>query len=142
MANTLGIIKPDAMRRKLAGKIIAEIENAGLILRGMKVLRLTREQAEKFYAVHEQKPFFKSLVEFMTSGPIVVIVIGGHRSIERWRDLMGATDPARAKYKTIRREYGTSIEKNVVHGSDSEETARAEVAFFFSEDEILPKETT
>jgi len=140
VANTLGIIKPDAVRRKLAGKIIAKIESAGLIIRGMKVLKLTREQAEKFYAVHEQKPFYASLVEFMTSGPIIVMVIGGHRSIEHWRDLMGATDPAKAAYNSIRREFGTSIEKNVVHGSDSETTARTEVAFFFDEHEILPKE--
>jgi nucleoside-diphosphate kinase len=139
MANTLGIIKPDAVRRKLAGKIISKIENAGLILRGMKVLKLSREEAQKFYAVHESKPFYKSLVEFMTSGPIIVMVIGGHGSIEKWRELMGATDPAKAKYNTIRREYGTSVEKNVVHGSDSEETAKAEVAFFFKDDEILPK---
>ena len=140
MANTLGIIKPDAVRRKLAGQIIARIEKAGLVLRGMKVLRLNRDQAEKFYAVHEGKPFYQSLVEFMTSGPIIVLVIGGHGSIQRWRDLMGATDPAKAKYNTIRREFATSIEKNVVHGSDSEATAKTEVAFFFREDEILPKE--
>jgi len=140
MANTLGIIKPDAVRRKLVGKIIAKIENSGLIIRGMKALRLSREQAERFYAVHQDKPFYKPLVEFMTSGPIVVMVLGGHGSIERWRDLMGATDPAKAKYNTIRREFGTSIEKNAVHGSDSEQTARTEVAFFFREDEILPKE--
>jgi nucleoside-diphosphate kinase len=139
MANTLGIIKPDAVRRKLAGKIISKIENAGLILRGMKVLKLGREEAERFYAVHESKPFYKSLVEFMSSGPIIVMVIGGHGSIEKWREIMGATDPAKAKYNTIRREYGTSVEKNVVHGSDSEETAKAEVAFFFGDDEILPK---
>jgi nucleoside-diphosphate kinase len=140
LANTLGIIKPDGVRRKLVGKIITKIENAGLILRGMKALRLTREEAEKFYAVHEGKPFFRPLVEFMTSGPIVVLVIGGHGSIERWRELMGATDPAKAKYNTIRREYATSIEKNVVHGSDNPATAKTEVAFFFNEDEILPKE--
>ena len=140
MANTLGIIKPDGVRRKLVGRIVAEIEEAGLILRGMKILRLTREEAERFYAVHETKPFFKHLTEFMSSGPIVVIVVGGHGSIERWRDLMGATDPAKAKYNTIRREYGTSVEKNVVHGSDSAATAKSEVAFFFREEEILPKE--
>jgi nucleoside-diphosphate kinase len=140
MANTLGIIKPDAVRRRLVGRIIHRIEQAGLILRGMKVLRLSPEQARRFYAVHENKPFYKSLVEFMTSGPIVVMVIGGHRSIERWRELMGATDPAKANYNTIRREFGTSIERNVVHGSDSPETARVEVGFFFSDDEILPKE--
>jgi nucleoside-diphosphate kinase len=139
MANTLGIIKPDAVRRKLIGKIIEKIEGSGLIIRGLKVLKLSREQAERFYAVHEEKPFYRSLVEFMTSGPIVVMVIGGHGSIERWREVMGATDPAKAKYNTIRREYGTSIEKNVVHGSDSEATAKMEVAFFFKDDEILPK---
>lgn len=139
MANTLGIIKPDAVRRKLAGKIISKIEKSGLILRGMKVLKLSKDQAQKFYAVHEAKPFYKSLVEFMTSGPIIVMVIGGHGSIEKWRELMGATDPAKAKYNTIRREFGTSVEKNVVHGSDSEETAKSEVAFFFRDDEILPK---
>lgn len=140
MANTLGIIKPDGVRRKLAGKIISKIEDSGLILRGIKTLRLSKGQAEKFYAVHEGKPFYSTLVEFMTSGPIIVMVLGGHGSIEKWRDLMGATDPAKAKYNTIRREFGTSIEKNVVHGSDGPETARTEVAFFFREDEILPKE--
>ncbi len=140
MANTLGIIKPDGVRRKLVGKIIDKIENAGLIIRGLKTLKLSREQAEKFYAVHETRPFYKSLVEFMTSGPIVVMVIGGHGSIERWRELMGATDPAKAKYNTIRREFATSVEKNVVHGSDGPDTAKTEIAFFFKEDEILPKE--
>lgn len=140
MANTLGIIKPDGVRRKLVGRIVSRIEGSGLILRAMKVVRLSRVDAEKFYAVHEGKPFYRSLVEFMTSGPIVVIAIGGHGSVERWRDLMGATDPAKAKYNTIRREFGTSVEKNVVHGSDSPETAQAEVAFFFRENEILPKE--
>ncbi|UCE23199.1 MAG: nucleoside-diphosphate kinase [Candidatus Zixiibacteriota bacterium] len=140
MANTLGIVKPDGVRRKLVGNIMGRIENVGLILRGLKVVRLEKEEARKFYAVHEGKPFFNSLIEFMTSGPIVVMVIGGHDSIERWRDLMGATDPAKARYNTIRREFGTSVEKNVVHGSDSPVTARAEVAFFFKDDEILPKE--
>ena len=140
MANTLGIVKPDGVRRKLVGQVIQKIEHAGLVIRGLKALRLTREDAERFYAVHEGKPFFKPLIEFMTSGPIVVMVIGGHDSISRWRELMGATDPAKAKYNTIRREFGTSIEKNVVHGSDGEATSKTEVAFFFREDEILPKE--
>ncbi len=140
MANTLGIVKPDGVRRKLVGTVLSRIERAGLIIRGLKTLRLSRQQAEKFYAVHEGKPFYKPLVEFMTSGPIVVMVIGGHGSIERWRELMGATDPAKAKYNTIRREHATSIEKNVVHGSDSPATAKSEIAFFFDEDEILPKE--
>jgi nucleoside-diphosphate kinase len=140
MANTLGIIKPDGVRRKLVGTVLSKIESSGLILRGMKVLSLSRDDAERFYAVHKEKPFYKSLVEFMSSGPIVVLAIGGHGSIELWRDLMGATDPAKAKYNTIRREYGTSIENNVVHGSDSPETAKTEISFFFNEDEILPKE--
>lgn len=140
MANTLGIIKPDGVRRKLVGNVIGRIEKSGLVIRGLKTLRLSRDQAQKFYAVHEGKPFYKPLVEFMTSGPIVVMVIGGHGAIEQWRDLMGATDPAKAKYNTIRREYGTSIEKNVVHGSDSAATAKAELAFFFRDEEILPKE--
>ena len=140
MANTLGIIKPDAVKRNLVGKIVTKIEFSGLILRGMKVVKLTKEEAQRFYAVHESKPFYNSLVEFMTSGPVVVMVLGGHGAIERWRDLMGATDPAKAKYNTIRREFGTSVEKNVVHGSDSPETAKAEVAFFFRDNEILPKE--
>lgn len=139
MANTLGIVKPDGVKRKLVGTVISKIEKAGLILRGMKVLKVSKDEAQRFYAMHEGKPFYKSLIEFMTSGPIVVMVIGGHGSIERWRDLMGATDPAKAKYNTIRREYATSIEKNIVHGSDSEATAKAEVAFFFKDDEILPK---
>ena len=141
MANTLGIIKPDGVKRKLVGTVVNRIEKDGLILRGMKVLRLSKGEAEDFYSVHEDKPFYKSLVKFMTSGPIVVMVIGGHGSIERWRDLMGATDPAKAKYNTIRREYGTTVEKNVVHGSDSPETAKKEVAFFFNDEEVLPKET-
>jgi len=140
MANTLGIIKPDGVRRKLVGKVISKIENADLVIRGLKVMRLSRSDAERFYAVHEGKPFFKSLVEFMTSGPIVVMVLGGHGSIERWRELMGATDPAKAKYNTIRREFATSVEKNIVHGSDSPATAKTEVTFFFKDDEILSKE--
>ncbi len=140
MANTLGIIKPDGVRRKLVGKVIGKIESSGLIVRGMKVVKLSKPQAEQFYAVHEGRPFYKSLVEFMTSGPIVVMVLGGHGSIERWRELMGATDPSRAKYNTIRREFGTSVEKNVVHGSDSTATAKTEIAFFFKDGDILPKE--
>ena len=140
MANTLGIIKPDGVRRRLVGTVLSRIENSGLILRGLKVLRMSKDDAERFYAVHEGKPFYKTLVEFMSSGPIVVLAIGGHGSIERWRELMGATDPAKARYNTIRREFGTSVEKNVVHGSDSPETAKTEIAFFFREDEVLPKE--
>jgi len=140
LANTLGIIKPDGVRRKLIGRVIERIEREGLVIRGLKALRLSRDRARQFYAVHEGKPFYNGLVEFMSSGPIVVMVIGGHEAIGRWRALMGATDPAKASYNTLRREFGTSVEKNVVHGSDSEATARTEIAFFFSDDEILPKD--
>jgi len=140
VANTLGIIKPDGVRRKLIGRVIERIEREGLVVRGLKVLRLSKDRDRKFYAVHEGKPFYDGLVEFMTSGPIVVMAIGGHDAINRWRGLMGATDPAKAAYNTLRREFGTSVEKNVVHGSDSEANARVEVAFFFSDDEILPKD--
>lgn len=140
MSNTLGIVKPDGVRRKLVGTVISRIERSGLVLRGLKVVQLDRERAEQFYDMHRDKPFYRSLVEFMTSGPVVLMVIGGHRAIDRWRDLMGATDPARARYGTIRRELGTSIERNVVHGSDSPESARREVSFFFADDDVLPKE--
>jgi nucleoside-diphosphate kinase len=140
VANTLGIVKPDGVRRKLVGDVISRVERAGLVVRGLKVVQLDCERAERFYDMHRDKPFFRSLVEFMTSGPVVLMVVGGHRSIDRWRELMGATDPARARYGTIRREYGTSIERNVVHGSDSPESARREVSFFFTDDEVLPKE--
>jgi len=138
MENTLGIIKPDGVQRKLVGRIIGKIERAGLVIRGIKILQLAREQAETFYAVHEGKPFYEPLVEFMTSGPIVVLVISGDNAIERWRELMGATDPAKARYNTIRREFGTSIQKNTTHGSDSPATAKTEVAFFFRDEELLP----
>lgn len=142
MENTLGIIKPDGVQRKLVGKIINRIEHAGLIIRGIKTLQLTKDQAETFYAVHEGKPFYEPLVEFMTSGPIIVLVISGDNAIERWRELMGATDPAKAKYNTIRREFGTSVQKNTTHGSDSPTTAQTEVAFFFHEEELLPAGTS
>ncbi len=140
MTNTLGIVKPDGLRRKLIGRVISRIEEAGLIIRGLKTVRLTRPQAEEFYAVHRGKPFYPTLVEFMTSGPIVVMVIGGDDAINRWRALMGATDPAKAAAGTIRRDFGTSVEKNVVHGSDAPETARVEIAFFFTNEDLLPTE--
>jgi nucleoside-diphosphate kinase len=142
MENTLGIIKPDGVQRKLVGQIISRIEHTGLIIRGIKTLQLTKEQAETFYAVHEGKPFYEPLVEFMSSGPIVVLVISGDHAIEQWRELMGATDPAKAKYNTIRREFGTSVQKNTTHGSDSPTTAKTEVSFFFHEEELLPVGTS
>jgi len=129
---TLAIIKLDAVRRHLIGAIIQRYEQAGLIPIGMKLLRLTREEAEGFYYVHKQRPFFDSLCGFMSSGPIVVLALEGENAIQRHRDLMGATDPAQAAEGTIRRAYGTHIEHNAVHGSDSTESARFELSYFFS----------
>lgn len=134
---TLAIVKPDATRRNLTGAIVDRIEKAGLRITAMKRLRLTREQAEAFYAVHRERPFFDSLCTFMTSGPVVVMVLEGEDAIRRWRDLMGATDPARAAPGTIRADFAESIEANSVHGSDSPETAAREVPFFFAEIEIV-----
>ena len=129
---TLAIIKLDAVRRHLIGVIIQRYEQAGLIPIGMKLLRLTRDEAEAFYYVHKQRPFFDSLCSFMSSGPIVVLALEGENAIQRHRDLMGATDPAKAAEGTIRKAYGTHIEHNAVHGSDSAESAQFELAYFFS----------
>jgi len=129
---TLAIIKLDAVRRHLVGAIIQRYEQAGLIPIGMKLLRLTEAQAEAFYYVHKQRPFFDSLCSFMSSGPVVVLALEGENAIQRHRDLMGATDPAKAAEGTIRKAYGTHIEHNAVHGSDSAESARFELAYFFS----------
>ncbi len=134
---TLAIVKPDATRRNITGAIIDRIEKSGLRIVAMKRLRLGREQAEAFYAVHRERPFFDSLCTFMTSGPVVVMVLEGEDAIRRWRELMGATDPAKAAPGTIRAEFAESIEANSVHGSDSPETAAREVPFFFSEIEIV-----
>jgi nucleoside-diphosphate kinase len=140
VTNTLGIVKPDGVRRKLVGRIISRIEEAGLVICGVKTVRLTRPRAEEFYAVHRGKSFYPTLMEFMISGPIFVMAISGDDAINRWRALMGATDPASAAADTIRRDFGTSVENNVVHGSDGPETARAEIAFFFTNEELLPTE--
>lgn len=129
---TLSIIKPDAVSRGLTGKIIARFEEEGFRIVAMRKLRLTRQQAEGFYAVHRERPFFADLVEFMTSGPVVVQVLESDRAIERNREVMGATDPAKAADGTLRKLYATSIQNNAVHGSDAPETARTEIAYFFS----------
>lgn len=129
---TLAIIKPDAVGRRLVGTIIQRYEQAGLIPIGMKLLRLTKAEAEGFYYVHKQRPFFDSLCSFMSSGPIVVLALEGENAIQRHRDLMGATDPAKAAEGTIRKAYGTHIEHNAVHGSDSPESALFELSYFFS----------
>jgi len=129
---TLAIIKPDAVGRHHIGAITMMYEKAGLIPLGMKLMRLTKAQAEAFYYVHKQRPFFDSLCSFMSSGPVVVLVLEGEDAIKRHRDLMGATDPAKAANGTIRKAFGTHIEHNAVHGSDSAETAQFELAYFFS----------
>lgn len=131
METTLSIIKPDAVRRNLIGKIVARFEAAGLQVVAARMMHLSRRDAEAFYAVHRERPFFKDLVDFMVSGPIFVQVLYGEGAIARNRDLMGATDPKKASPGTIRADFAESIDANAVHGSDSAETARAEVAFFF-----------
>ena len=134
---TFSIIKPDATGRNLTGAINALIERAGLRIVAQKRLRMSREQAETFYAVHRARPFFGELVEFMTSGPVVVQVLEGEDAIAKYREIMGATDPAKAERGTIRAQFATNIERNAIHGSDSPENARVEVAFFFSTSELL-----
>ena len=137
MERTLAIIKPDAVERNLVGEIIKAIESEGLTISAMKMLRLTKEQAEGFYRVHRGKPFFESLTNYMSSGPVVVMVLSGENAIERWRRLMGATDPAKADEGTIRRRFGLNIERNSVHGSDSTASADYEIGYFFNALEIV-----
>lgn len=134
---TFSIIKPDATRRNLTGKILTCFEEAGLRVIASKRLRLTRAQAEGFYAVHKERPFFNDLCAFMTSGPVVVQVLEGENAIARNREVMGATDPAKAEKGTIRALYAESIEANSVHGSDAPETAAQEIAYFFAAVEIV-----
>ena len=134
---TLSIIKPDATRRDLSGQINARLEAAGLRIVAQRRLRLTRAQAEAFYAVHEERPFYRSLCDFMTSGPVVVQVLEGEGAVERHREVMGATDPAKADPGTIRKDFAESIEANSVHGSDSPENAAIEIAYFFAGNEIV-----
>ena len=134
---TFSIIKPDATARNLTGAINAMIEAAGLRIVGQKRVRITRDQAETFYGVHRERPFFGELVDFMTSGPVVVQVLEGENAIARYRDVMGATDPAKAAEGTIRKRYAQSIGENSVHGSDAPDTAVKEIAQFFSGNEIV-----
>ena len=138
MERTLAIIKPDAMRRRLAGDIIKRIEASGLEIRALKLMHLTLAQAGAFYEVHKARPFYSSLCEYMSSGPVLIAVLTGEGAIARWRDLMGATDPAKAAAGTIRKDFGENIEQNAVHGSDAPETAAHEISFFFSALEIVP----
>ena len=134
---TLSIIKPDATARNITGKINAMIEDAGLRIVAQKRLRLTKQQAEEFYAVHKERPFYNDLVAFMTSGPVVVQVLEGDDAVKRYREVMGATNPDEAAEGTIRQKFAESIEANSVHGSDAPETAKEEIKFFFSDDEIV-----
>ena len=133
---TLSIIKPDAVKRNITGKIIQKFEDGGLSIIAQKRMLLTREQAEAFYSVHKERPFYNDLVSFMTSGPVVVQILEGDNAIQRNRDIMGATNPEEADSGTIRAEYALNIEANSVHGSDSEDNAVIEISFFFDPSEI------
>jgi nucleoside-diphosphate kinase len=128
---TLAIIKPDALKARYAGKILQRIEEAGFIIRAMRLLNLSKKEAEGFYAVHRERPFFASLTSFMSSGPVIVVALEAPDAIRKWRTLMGATDPAKADPGTLRKEFGASIENNATHGSDAPETAAFELGYFF-----------
>ena len=137
MERTFAIIKPDAVAAGQAGAILAAIEENGFKIRGMKMKRLSRTEAEGFYAVHKERPFFGSLVTFMTEGPVIVLALERDNAIAKWRELMGATNPANAAEGTLRKRFAASIERNCVHGSDAPETAAVEIPFFFSASELL-----
>ncbi len=136
---TLSIIKPDAVAADKVGPIIATIEAAGLHVVAMKMTRITKDQAAIFYAVHKDRPFYRSLIEFMSSGPIVAMVLEGDNGVDAYRKLMGATDPAKALPGTLRKEFGTSLDRNAVHGSDSLENAKKEISFFFTPAQIYSR---
>ncbi len=136
---TLSIIKPDAVAADRIGAIISRFEEAGLRVVGARMLQLSQSQAEEFYAVHRERPFYKDLVGFMTSGPVVVQVLEGDNAIERNREIMGATDPKKADKGTIRADFASNIEENAVHGSDGAETARDEIAFFFADGDLCTR---
>lgn len=131
LERTLAIIKPDAVDRRLAGRVIQRIEEAGFQIRAMRLVHLTPREAEGFYAVHRARPFFASLTAFMSSGPVIVMVLEAPEAIKTWRTLMGATDPAKADAGTLRKEFAQSIERNATHGSDALDTAAYEIGFFF-----------
>ena len=137
MERTFAIIKPDAVAAGKAGAILAKIEENGFKIRGMKMTRLSQAQAEGFYAVHKERAFFNGLVTFMTEGPVVVLALERENAIAKWRELMGATNPANAAEGTIRKQFAENIERNAVHGSDAPETAAVEIPFFFAASELL-----
>lgn len=136
---TLSIIKPDGVQKNLIGEICSRFEKAGLEIVAARMMRLTKEQAQGFYAVHKERPFYDDLVSYMTSGPVLVQALRGEDAVAKNREIMGATNPADADPGTIRADYAASIEENVVHGSDAAETAAAEIAFFFGDDGICPR---
>jgi nucleoside-diphosphate kinase len=131
MERTLAIIKPDAVRNRATGRILAHIENAGFTIRAMRMVQLSKAEAQGFYYVHRERPFFAGLTDFMSSGPSVVLCLEAPDAIRKWRDLMGATDPAKAAAGTMRKEFGASIDNNATHGSDAPDTAAFELAYFF-----------
>ena len=137
MERTFAIIKPDAVERRLAGKILSRIEDAGFAVRGMRMHHLTKKEAEGFYAVHRERPFFGGLTDFMSSGPVVLLALEAPDAIKKWRNLMGATDPAKADAGTLRKEFGSNIERNATHGSDAPDTAAFELGYFFRGMELL-----
>jgi nucleoside-diphosphate kinase len=137
LERTLALIKPDAVSRNLTGEILSRIHKAGFSILACKSLRLTRPEAEGFYAVHKGRPFFNDLCSFMSSGKIFALVLEAESAISKWRDVMGATDPAKAAPGTIRRDLGTSIQNNCTHGSDAPETAAFEISYFFSSSELI-----
>jgi len=137
MERTLSIVKPDGIQKHLIGEVIKRFENNGLTVIGLKMISMNKKEAEGFYAVHRGKPFFESLTTFMSSGPSVVMVLQGEGAISKVRDLMGATDPKQAEKGTLRHEFATNIERNVVHGSDASETAAFEIKYFFNSLEIF-----
>ncbi|MGR8934997.1 MAG: nucleoside-diphosphate kinase [Gammaproteobacteria bacterium] len=139
LERTFSIVKPDAVAKNVIGEIYSRFEQNGLKIIAAKMLHLTREQAEGFYAVHKERPFFNDLVNFMISGPVMVQVLEGENAIAKNRELMGATNPAQAAPATIRADFADSIDENAVHGSDGPETAQEEIAFFFSNDELCPR---
>lgn len=132
MQQTLAIVKPDGVSRNLIGEVIGRIEKNGLKIKAMKLIQMTKAQAQGFYAVHKERPFFNDLTDFMSSGPALVMILEGDNAISRWRDMMGATNYKDAAEGTIRRDFATDIEKNVVHGSDAPETAAFETGYFFN----------
>jgi len=136
---TLSIIKPDAVAKNVIGQIAARFEQAGLAIVAARMMWLSRQQAEGFYAVHRERPFFRDLVEFMTSGPVMIQVLEGENAVQKNRDLMGATDPRKAARGTIRADFAQSIDANAVHGSDSPQNAATEIAYFFPADEIFTR---